>query len=272
MNCSEEGCDGAVLARGLCSRHYKAWQRRGRPPGPDLAERTAGGCSVDDCSRLSYARGLCERHYRQVRRTGGVLSDRSAQACSVADCGKAAEAHGWCHGHYLRWLRTGDLTPGQPLRRPERGQCTVSDCTRPHQAQGYCLAHYQRFRSTGTAAEATPLREVAGQGFLHRGYRVVPVPPEDRWLTNGVTPFAEHRLIMARFLGRPLEPDESVHHRSGQRDDNRIENLELWSRYQPSGQRVVDKIEWALALLQMYAPYALVQEKSLDVGDVEAIS
>jgi hypothetical protein len=182
----------------------------------------------------------------------------------VKSCDRAAEALGWCHGHYLRWLRTGQVSEHEPLERATRGVCTLDDCDRPHQAQGLCLAHYQRLRSTGSAGASTPLREIAGQGFVRRGYRVVPVPPEDRWLTRGVTPIEEHRLVMARFLGRPLTSTESVHHRSGQRDDNRIENLELWSRYQPSGQRVADKLDWALELVSTYAPHLLAPRKSPD--------
>lgn len=73
-----------------------------------------------------------------------------------------------------------------------------------------------------------------GRHQAHGGYMVVNISRQDFFwpmstnrMKYGTGLVMEHRLVMAKHLGRCLAPFEVVHHKNGIRDDNRIENLEL---------------------------------------------
>jgi hypothetical protein len=95
-----------------------------------------------------------------------------------------------------------------------------------------------------------PLRQ-KGQGTILKGYRYVCVPKSSTTVYAGQRVF-EHRLVMARHLGRELTTDETVHHKNGDRLDNRLENLELWTGNHSHGQRVEDVLRNAIEALERY--------------------
>jgi len=57
------------------------------------------------------------------------------------------------------------------------------------------------------------------------GYIYLYVPDHPYKAANNVV--FEHRLVMEKYLGRYLKPNEFIHHKNGDRKDNKIENLQI---------------------------------------------
>lgn len=73
-----------------------------------------------------------------------------------------------------------------------------------------------------------------GRSISVQGYVMVHV--NDGRTKDGWRP--EHHIVMEKKLGRKLLPNENVHHKDRNRQNNDISNLELWTTGQPMGGRV----------------------------------
>lgn len=118
--------------------------------------------------------------------------------------------------------------------------CSVETCTGRMVARSLCMKHYQRLRrlrpddvpKISKRRTRGNTRTINGNGYVLLRF-------------DGVN-ILEHRLVMQQHLGRQLESHENVHHINGVRHDNRIENLELWVKPQPCGQRPEDLAAWVV--------------------------
>lgn len=202
------------------------------------------------------------------------MAKRTGAPCSIEGCDKPTLARGWCAMHYNRWRTYGEPGEAEPRRFQPR-PCAVDGCenlTGRKGGEGYCPTHYRRLSLYGDpllTKETATRCEVCGKGptvvrarrdGLCREHYIEWVcaevvagriePNTERAGYQYISVFKKqypvHRLVLEHKLGRKLQPGETPHHKNGVRSDNRPENLELWVKPQPNGQRAEDLVRWVV--------------------------
>lgn len=172
--------------------------------------------------------------YRVLRRAD-VLRRKDGpkrKVCLADDCEKDTYRRDRCGPHYRLYMEQFAEI------------CNVDGCEMKRRTSGFCQMHYQRHRQGRLLIKNVAI-------WLNANGYVCEYMP-NHMQSNSDGRVLQHRRVMSEHIGRRLESFENVHHKNGDKTDNRLENLELWVKVQPAGQRVEDLVFFARNILEKY--------------------
>lgn len=190
-------------------------------------------CSTE--CRVTVSDETCETCGARFPAKAGTAARFCSQACwRAVDRRRTCEI---CGSRFSGQARTCSAACGYVARRADHptrraacehcGTAIVGEKASRRYCSRSCAMRARNASPSGRAADIGT-RAAAGNGY-------VKVKTAEGWRL-------EHRVVMEQQLGRPLLPNERVHHKNGRRDDNGPENLELWrvKGKDPAGVRASD--------------------------------
>lgn len=189
------------------------------------------------CKTCSNGFGMKPSYLAALRKKWG----RDPLYCSIAcaSVGRKADADERANDR-LKCIQCGKPLPD--VRKPsgfirrERSLCSTE-----------CRSLFRRLNYQAKFPDGNSTERVGRNGYI-------------RWVVPGRNgePAREtflHRYVMEQHIGRRLLPHETVHHVNGGRSFNDLSNLELFSSRHGPGQRVIDKVAFALEMLRLYPEF-----------------
>lgn len=220
-------------------------------------------CKISGCKNVARTLELCNTHYQRLRRLGSAeaelkIASRSEVSCSVAGCERKSKKRGYCVLHYNRVRRNGSPISDKPdrLANFSQAKCIVDGCVKNAIALNYCVAHRAKFKKFGDPLGGYVQDGRSKEWHIRDNGYVIKFDRSNPYANKVSGIVLQHRHVMGEKIGRPLKSSENVHHINGDKADNRLENLELWVKSQPSGQRVQDLVKWAREILNEYEDIA----------------
>ena len=264
--CKIQGCDRISKARSMCGLHYSRLRNKSNIPMEAPKTKPIEGCKFKGCNRSHMAKGLCGTHYEAFR-TGRPMYDlnsisiRSSEQKLKCDlCGVIFERSHVRSRNYCspicnkkgalerikeRSKERRILKIKQNIHNKPKSTCRQPGCEEFAAIGDLCSLHNGlEIFDEDSYLQAHVCKPIGYIRLNTTGYKDIKVS-KTKWSP-------EHRFVMENKIGRSLKRNEEVHHINGDRTDNSIENLELWSSSHPVGQRVVDKLVWAREIIATY--------------------
>ena len=237
------------------------------PPAPshgarfkDLTGRQYGALTVirEGLSERGMVRWecICDCGKRTVVQSSGLTSGHTKS------CGHLRHPRGTRHHNFrdLTGKRYGKLSVirlGKPNRWGQSQWEVVCDCGRTKTVGGNSLKRgLTKSCGCGMVKRGAENPRWKGGVKVYNGYRFIYVSEPSKIRVGAMNVYLpEHAVVMSTHLGRPLLRGETVHHKNGNRQDNRIENLDLMPvNRHPAGQRAEDLVKYAHDIISQYDP------------------